>query len=99
MKKQKALFQEAAWLINYKNPAPDLYKGQEAKLGADELKSNLDSAFNQLTETITRVMADQSEFIAPGLFDAFMNELKLRSKSLEQHISKEYRKLKSATSK
>jgi hypothetical protein len=55
MKKQKALFQEAAWLINYKNPAPDLYKGQEAKLGADELKSNLDSAFNQLTETITAI--------------------------------------------
>lgn len=92
---RNTLKESSGTLKDYMNPGKELMNGEILKLGAKELQSNLDSTFKQLSETVIRVMAEQSDLQAPGLFDGFMNDLKKKTSELQNTINTEYRKLKS----
>lgn len=91
---ESTLKESSGSLRDYMNPGKDLMNGEALKLGAKDLQTNLTTAFNQLSQTVIRVMADQSDLQAPGLFDGFMNDLKKKTAELQNTINTEYRQLK-----
>jgi hypothetical protein len=85
---------EKAKLKDYFYISSNVYKNEELRLAAKELSSNLTLAIDQLRETILRVIPEVGEFNAPGLYEAFENDLREGINDIRDAFNVAYKKIK-----